>query len=788
MRPKRAVLLTFAVACTLLVWIGAQPRTGYAITNGLETVRGWMGWSATTVSATNTSATLFATTPIAPSAGFDTAVRITFGKIGDQTFTVPAGVTSVNVKMWGGGGGGVNVNFNTPRGGGGGYTTANLAVTPGENLTVIVGQGGVNNSTFGTYGGGGAGGTSSNLSFLGGSGGGRSAIRRSVTELLTAGGGGGSSPGALQPDIVGGAGGGANGGNGGGVASGSGGTQAAGGAKAATVNINANPQPTDGSQFQGGIGGGLATGATEGGGGGGGGYFGGGGGAPQLHNDGIPNGSGGGGSGFIGGAGVSGATTTTATGATPPNQADAQYEAGIGVGGALNTSGGDGQVIIQWLSLSFAAPNLNVQAGGRPNNAGIGDPAVCLDPSGLVGIAATLTNPNNAPLAATFTATLPTGLTAVAGTCVADINPGGCTIVGNQIQWNGMLAANTTVTIIYRARLGAGVGQVATLCIDNTGTVGGVPAALQYCFTVNCPLTNTRVSDQKAGSVVVFPYYTSTIGGGSDTRMTISNISSAASSVANQAYVHLFFIDGTTCQQADLYLCLTPNASFSFKASEYDPGNTGYVIAVAVDNQGLPVNNNVLIGNAFVNTPTLADNYGAESFWANAFSTGLYTQSGNTATLYFDHVGYDAVPKQFAVEIQSPLDAAGQQVVTAIVERGFDDEYVDWRGAGRDRASLQREGSLRQLQCVVDRHLSGAWDNLNRQPTCAQRSRQSDQERASGIVEVQCWGRSRVIVDATHSDVEGHSHIAQNADGGHDANDPNLCARLLMTGTLTSCV
>ena len=75
--------------------------------------------------------------------------------------------------------------------------------------------------------------------------------------------------------------------------------------------------------------------------------------------------------------------------------------------------------------------------------------------------------------------------------------------------------------------------------------------------------------------------------------------------------------------------------------------------------------NNVLIGNAFVNTPQFADNYGAESFWANAPSAGLYTQSGNTATLYFDHVGYDAVPKQFAVEIQSPLDAAGQQVITA---------------------------------------------------------------------------------------------------------------------------
>ena len=215
------------------------------------------------------------------------------------------------------------------------------------------------------------------------------------------------------------------------------------------------------------------------------------------------------------------------------------------------------------------------------------------------------------------------------------------------------------MNIIYRARLGAGVATGATLCIANAATVGGIPTALQYCFTLNCPLTNTRVSDQKAGSVLVFPYYTSTIGGGSDTRLTISNISNGTGTT----FVHLFLLDGVTCQQADLYLCLTPNASFSFKASDYDPGNTGYLIAVAVNAQGVPIQNNVLIGNAFVNTPQFLDNYGAESFWAN--STAVATIAGNTATLYFDHVGYDAVPKQFTTEIQSPLDAAGQQIITA---------------------------------------------------------------------------------------------------------------------------
>jgi hypothetical protein len=296
----------------------------------------------------------------------------------------------------------------------------------------------------------------------------------------------------------------------------------------------------------------------------------------------------------------------------------------------------------------------------------VADPAVCLDPNSLVGITATVTNPNAvADPNASFTATLPTELTAIAGTCIAD-SLGPCTIApnGGTVTWTGNLNPGQTVTIIYRARIAATVAQGTPLRIDNTATVNGNVAILPHTFTINCPaIVNTRVSDQKAGSVLVFPYYTSTIGGASDTRMTISNISSAASTLANLTYVHLFLIDGTTCQQADLFLCLTPNASFSFKASEYDPGNTGYVLAVAVNNQGVPIQNNVLIGNAFVNTPQFLDNYGAESFAANSFAVA--TVSEGTATLYFDQVGYDAVPKQFAVEIQSPLDALGQQVITA---------------------------------------------------------------------------------------------------------------------------
>ena len=73
--------------------------------------------------------------------------------------------------------------------------------------------------------------------------------------------------------------------------------------------------------------------------------------------------------------------------------------------------------------------------------------------------------------------------------------------------------------------------------------------------------------------------------------------------------------------------------------------------------------NNVLIGNAFVRDGEYVDNYGAEAFWANSPSLAVQNPNG-TATLFFDGGSYDAVPNQFAVEVQSPLNAVGQRVVT----------------------------------------------------------------------------------------------------------------------------
>jgi hypothetical protein len=238
------------------------------------------------------------------SLGDSSSAGTTFGYAGDdQDFVVPAGVTQVVVKLWGAGGG----SHNTADGGAGGFVTGTLAVTPGETLTIVIGQGGLNGES--AYGGGGGSTEDSNPARGGG---GRSAVRRGAIELVTAGGGGGAGN-----SQSGGAGGGETG-------------QQAGPASYSTANnggAGGGGGQNSGGQGGGGIGGqagaalqGASAGHHAGGGGGGGWYGGGSGGA------GGTDGGGGGGSSYTGG--LTNATTSSGAGTSCGNSDDNDYQAG----------------------------------------------------------------------------------------------------------------------------------------------------------------------------------------------------------------------------------------------------------------------------------------------------------------------------------------------------------------------------------------------------------------------------------------------------------------------------
>lgn len=157
------------------------------------------------------------------------------------SFVVPADVTQVVTKAWGGGGGGDGTGR---PGGGGGYASGAVAVIPGETLTVRVGGGGAKDAN----------------SWQGGGGGGYSGLFRGTTPLIVAGGGGGASNVGS-----GGPGGGLTGLDGTGSttsAPGLGGTASAGGAAGMAASPSA-VAPTAGAALTGGSGGGYTTGAGD---------------------------------------------------------------------------------------------------------------------------------------------------------------------------------------------------------------------------------------------------------------------------------------------------------------------------------------------------------------------------------------------------------------------------------------------------------------------------------------------------------------------------------------------
>lgn len=215
-------------------------------------------------------AALLSLSGVGLAAGTAYAGSVTFSSSGgEQVFTVPARVTSINVAATGGRGG---TSFSGP-GGFGAVVSADIRVTPGQTLYVEVGGNGADQSSSGGFNGGGSGGPSP-----GSGGGGASDVRTApaatpdslLTRLIVAGGGGGGTlfvagglagaPGNL-PGGTGGDPGTDSAGGGGGHANGS-----IGGA---------------GALGQGGNGAGVAG---NGGGGGGGGLYGGGGGAGGTQN------------------------------------------------------------------------------------------------------------------------------------------------------------------------------------------------------------------------------------------------------------------------------------------------------------------------------------------------------------------------------------------------------------------------------------------------------------------------------------------------------------------------
>ena len=260
-----------------------------------------------------------------------------------QTFTVPSGVNSIQLKLWGAKGG---YSYQSSHHGGyGGYATGTLSVSAGNTLYIYVGGAGedshtCSNTSATANGGWNNGGTANRSGCGGGGGGGGSDVRINGTSLndriIVAGGGGGAGYKYSNGNSQGGHGGGEEGGSGLSTiqryGAPTGGTQSAGGDYASNSNYYFNGTFGVGAESNGWSWGGAA---------GGGGWY-------------------GGGSGFHSGAGGSGYVYTSSShkpsGYDPGSQyylTDTQLIGGDSTmpnpdGGTMTGRNGNGLIVIVW--------------------------------------------------------------------------------------------------------------------------------------------------------------------------------------------------------------------------------------------------------------------------------------------------------------------------------------------------------------------------------------------------------------------------------------------------------
>jgi hypothetical protein len=310
------------------------------------------------------------TDPVSLSAGFtmttrtesDTSTAGTNPTQGTATFggfTVPSGVSSVDIKVWGAG---ADSNDSNNTGGAGGFAEGTLAVTATQVLHVIAGEGGGGNPgrAAGYLGGansipegnnGGVGGAglagvfSADLAPL------SEPQYSAPTAIVIAGSGGGGNFGESGPA-------GANGGAGGGLVGDAGDTTSE---QVASHSGDGADHGGGGDQEQGGVAGGGLEGAgqagglfrggdsggiptPETGGAGGAGYYGGGGGRAGKNAN--PSSAGGGGSSYYGHPQVTSGSTEEGSTSSGGGTGDPQYQASTNEGGTNGFQGEDGFVLI----------------------------------------------------------------------------------------------------------------------------------------------------------------------------------------------------------------------------------------------------------------------------------------------------------------------------------------------------------------------------------------------------------------------------------------------------------
>ncbi|MDX2031428.1 MAG: SdrD B-like domain-containing protein [Blastocatellia bacterium] len=273
----------------------------------------------------------------------------------------------------------------------------------------------------------------------------------------------------------------------------------------------------------------------------------------------------------------------------------------------------------------------------------------------------------------TVTDTLPAGMTFASATGTGwTCAPNGQAVVCTSTAALAPSASATiNLTVNVAAQIASSVVNTATVSVqgdaNSTNNTANDPTTILPAPTTPPPPTaNPCATD--AGSVLLFPLYTSDAINplNENTRISMTNTNQN-----RPISVHIFFVDGSSCNVSDGYVCLTQNQTLSFLTSDFDPGTTGYFVAVAVDELGCPTSFNHLIGQADIHFANGQNGMiPAENFQA------LYTgnlpgcdANSSMATLPLDGLTYSQPANQLAIPmIPSIID--GNNPLLVLVRTG----------------------------------------------------------------------------------------------------------------------
>jgi len=188
-------------------------------------------------------------------------------------------------------------------------------------------------------------------------------------------------------------------------------------------------------------------------------------------------------------------------------------------------------------------------------------------------------------------------------------------------------------------------------------TIGALILFSSIALAQTYPIGPSHLSDMKPGSVLFYNKYTSNPSNPDqgDTQINITNTNQTADSD-----IHLFLVDGSTCSVADSFISLTANQTTSFRVSDFDPGITGYIVAVAIAG-GAPTQFNWLIGDEYTReSDNRVANLAAVSI-ARVSSADVLPDIDGTASLIFNGTEYERLPASVALSsFNSQVDANTQ--------------------------------------------------------------------------------------------------------------------------------